>query len=166
MALARRPAPLDVEDLGCLFRQRCPHAASRAPRSRSSSRSTAPTPPAAGSSTAWERRTKGGRPLATEELATEKEGRLAVDEAGHEIYYRLFGDGEETLVVLHGGPGADHRYLTRLGELAGDGLQVLLYDQLGGGKSDVPDDPALWVVPRFVEELEPFAPRSGSAAFT
>ena len=29
------------------------------------------------------------------------------------------------------GPGADHRYLTRLGELAGDGLQVLLYDQLG-----------------------------------
>jgi oligopeptide transport system ATP-binding protein len=26
MALARRPAPLDVEDLGCLFRQRCPHA--------------------------------------------------------------------------------------------------------------------------------------------
>jgi peptide/nickel transport system ATP-binding protein len=26
MALARRPAPLAVEDLGCLFRQRCPHA--------------------------------------------------------------------------------------------------------------------------------------------
>ncbi len=87
-------------------------------------------------------------------MASEQEGRLAVDDAGHEIYYRLFGDGNETLVGLHGGPGADHRYLSRLGELAGDGLQVLLYDQLGSGKSDVPDDPSLWVVPRFVEELE------------
>jgi proline iminopeptidase len=84
----------------------------------------------------------------------EQEGRLAVDTAGHEIYYRLFGSGSETLVGLHGGPGADHRYLSRLGELAGDGLQVLLYDQLGSGKSDRPDDPSLWVVPRFVEELE------------
>ena len=35
----------------------------------------------------------------------EQEGRLAVDEAGHEIYYRLFGEGPETLVGLHGGPG-------------------------------------------------------------
>ena len=26
MALARRPAPLDIDDRGCLFRQRCPHA--------------------------------------------------------------------------------------------------------------------------------------------
>ena len=84
----------------------------------------------------------------------EQEGRLAVDEAGHEIYYRLFGEGPETLVGLHGGPGADHRYLARLGELAGDGIQVLLYDQLGSGKSDVPDDASLWIVPRFVEELE------------
>ena len=46
----------------------------------------------------------------------EQEGRLAVDEAGHEIYYRLFGEGPETLVGLHGGPGADHRYLARLGD--------------------------------------------------
>jgi proline iminopeptidase len=33
-------------------------------------------------------------------------------------------------------------------------MQVLLYDQLGSGASDRPDDPSLWVVPRFVEELE------------
>jgi proline iminopeptidase len=84
----------------------------------------------------------------------EQEGRLAIDEARHEIHYRLFGSGEQTLVGLHGGPGADHRYLSRLGELADDGLQVLLYDQLGSGKSDRPDVHSLWVVPRFVEELE------------
>ena len=87
-------------------------------------------------------------------MATEREGRLEIDEAGHEIYYRLVGEAPETLVALHGGPGADHRYLLRLAELAGDDLQVLFYDQLGSGKSDVPDDPSLWVVPRFVEELE------------
>ena len=52
-------------------------------------------------------------------MQEEKDGRLVIDEAGHEIYYRLYGSGEETLVGLHGGPGADHRYLTRLGELAG-----------------------------------------------
>ncbi len=87
-------------------------------------------------------------------MAAEREGRLVIDEAGHEIAYWLFGEGPETLVGLHGGPGANHRALRRLGELAGDGLQVLLYDQLGSGKSDRPDDDSLWVVPRFVEELE------------
>jgi proline-specific peptidase len=60
-------------------------------------------------------------------MAEVREGRLAIDQDGNEIYYRLFGEGPETLVGLHGGPGADHRYLTRLGALAGDGLQVLLY---------------------------------------
>ena len=87
-------------------------------------------------------------------MLQEQEGKLVIDDAGHEIYYRLFGSGEETLVGLHGGPGADHRALTRLSELSGEGVQVLLYDQLGSGKSDRPDDSSLWVVPRFVEELE------------
>ena len=87
-------------------------------------------------------------------MVKEKEGRLVIDEAGHEIFYRLYGEGGETLIGLHGGPGGDHRALTRLGEIAGDGLQVLLYDQLGSGTSDRPDDTSLWVVPRFVEELE------------
>lgn len=87
-------------------------------------------------------------------MASPKEGRLVIDEAGHEIYYRLFGSGSETLVALHGGPGADQRSLARLGEIADEDLQVLLYDQLGSGQSDVPDDDSLWNVPRFVEEVE------------
>ena len=83
-----------------------------------------------------------------------KEGKLTINETGYEVYYKLFGKGSETVVGLHGGPGVDHRYLTRLGEIAGEGLQVLLYDQLGSGKSDRPDDKSLWTVPRFVEEVE------------
>ena len=94
----------------------------------------------------------------------EREGRLALDEAGHEIFYRVYGEAPVSLVGLHGGPGADHRYLTRLGELADDELQVLLYDQLGSGRSDVPDDESLWTVPRFVAELEALREAMGLGA--
>jgi len=83
-----------------------------------------------------------------------KEGRLSLEKGNYEILYKLFGQGEETLVCLHGGPGGGHDYLLRFGELAEDGLQVLLYDQLGSGKSGVPDDVPPWTVARFVEELE------------
>lgn len=83
-----------------------------------------------------------------------KESRLVIDNFGHEIYYKLYGSGPETLICLHGGPGADHKYLVRMGELADESLKVLLYDQLGSGQSDRPDDDSLWTVPRFVEELE------------
>ena len=83
-----------------------------------------------------------------------REGRISIDEQGHEIYYRLHGKSSVTLIGLHGGPGVDHRYLTRLSELAGPDLQVLLYDQLGSGQSDRPGDDSLWAVARFVDELE------------
>ncbi len=56
------------------------------------------------------------------------------------------------MLTLHGGPGANSDYLQALNVLA-DERPVILYDQLGGGKSDHPDNPALWVLERFVEEL-------------
>lgn len=87
-------------------------------------------------------------------MAEMREGRLVIDEAGHQIYYRLFGQGPETLMCLAGGPGANTQYLTRLGELAGGGLKVLIHDQLGTGASERPDDKSLWNFPRFVEEVD------------
>jgi proline iminopeptidase len=81
------------------------------------------------------------------------EGRLEV-ERGFEIAYRVYGSGSRTLVGLHGGPGVSSRYLTRLNEVIDDDTQLVLYDQLGGGDSDWPDDPELWQVQRFVDELE------------
>jgi L-proline amide hydrolase len=44
-------------------------------------------------------------------------------------------DRPAPLVVLHGGPGATHDYLTPLAELSATGRAVVLYDQLGNGKS-------------------------------
>ena len=81
------------------------------------------------------------------------EGRLEV-ERGFAIAYRIYGSGRRTVVGLHGGPGVGAKYLTRLNEVIDEDTQLVLYDQLGGGDSDWPDDPTLWQVPRFVQELE------------
>lgn len=58
------------------------------------------------------------------------------------LYWARYGPADaRTLLVLHGGPGADHRYLLpQLLELT-DRYQLLFYDQRGGGLSRT-DDPA------------------------
>jgi proline-specific peptidase len=82
-----------------------------------------------------------------------KTGRVKTSE-GYELYYEIAGDAAETLVCLHGGPGADCGYMRPLSAVADDDLQVVVYDQLGSGKSDVPPDDYDWTVARFVGELE------------
>ena len=57
------------------------------------------------------------------------------------------------LLTLHGGPGTGHDYLEPLQSL-GDERPVVFYDQLGCGKSDIPDDMSLYALPRFVEEVD------------
>jgi pimeloyl-ACP methyl ester carboxylesterase len=57
------------------------------------------------------------------------------------------------LLVLHGGPGSAHDALEGLGALAQQGRRVVFYDQLGSGESDRPDDPLLWTVETFLDQL-------------
>ncbi len=56
------------------------------------------------------------------------------------------------VLVVHGGPGVPHDYLESLAALA-DERPVALYDQLGCGRSERPEDPSLWTVERAVAEL-------------
>lgn len=76
---------------------------------------------------------------------------------GYRTWYRIVGDREEPgkfpLLALHGGPGAAHDYLEPLEAMANTGRRVIFYDQLGGGNSDHPHNPAMWTVDLFVEEL-------------
>jgi proline iminopeptidase len=59
------------------------------------------------------------------------------------------------VLLLHGGPGATHEYLEACDSfLPAAGIEYYYYDQLGSGFSDQPDDPSLWQVDRFVEEVE------------
>ncbi len=73
-----------------------------------------------------------------------------------EVWTRKVGDSPTMKVLLlHGGPGFTHEYLKPLAEyLPAAGIEVYLYDQLGSYFSDQPDDPDLWEIPRFVDEVE------------
>lgn len=76
-----------------------------------------------------------------------------------ETWYRVTGelhDGATPLVVLHGGPGATHDYVSSLADLAATGRAVVHYDQLGCGRSThFPDRGAeFYDVALFLEELD------------
>jgi proline iminopeptidase len=59
------------------------------------------------------------------------------------------------VLLLHGGPGATHEYFEACDSYLPDAaIEYYYYDQLGSGFSDAPDDPSLWDLPRFVEEVE------------
>ena len=82
----------------------------------------------------------------------DEQGTVAVP--GGRGWWRRIGDGPGTpLLLLHGGPGMASAGLADwLGDLPAT-RPVVLYDQLGSGRSDRPDDPSLWTLERFVEEL-------------
>lgn len=84
--------------------------------------------------------------------ATRTEG--FVDVGPGRVWYERAGEGPRTVLVLHGGPGGNCEDLLPLMDLAGDGFTVVRFDQLGSWRSDQPDDPSLWNVARFVEEVE------------
>ena len=74
--------------------------------------------------------------------------------AAGRVWWQSIDPGTDAtpLVLLHGGPGVPSYYLEPLKALA-DERRVVLYDQLGSGRSDHPDDPALWSVETFVDDL-------------
>lgn len=80
------------------------------------------------------------------------EGYISVP--GGRVWYQVLGPETEgiPLLCLHGGPGLPHDYIEALADLA-DRRPVIFYDQLGCGRSDRPDDTALWTVERFTDEL-------------
>ncbi|MBX8631674.1 MAG: proline iminopeptidase-family hydrolase [Thermoplasmata archaeon] len=88
----------------------------------------------------------------------ETEGSVPVGK--YSIYYRLFSEPGKrvpekgTVVCLHGGPGATHDYLLPMSDLVSCGYDVLLYDQLGCGRSSLPRNVALFTIENNVEELE------------
>jgi proline iminopeptidase len=78
-----------------------------------------------------------------------------VNVEGYRFFYRSFGQSVKGVILgLHGGPGSTHDYLLPLADLAQFGYRVVLYDQLGCGRSELPKNPALFTVERAVEETE------------
>jgi proline iminopeptidase len=80
------------------------------------------------------------------------EAYLPVD--GGKIWYKKFGTGTGTPVILvHGGPGFSSYYLKPLEALGAD-RPVVRYDQLGGGRSDKFTDTTKFTIAHFVAELD------------
>lgn len=97
-----------------------------------------------------------------------------VEVPGGTVWYRLVGPNEHSedsgakaalpLVLVHGGPGFPHPYLKPLEALATN-RAVLLYDQLGCGRSSRPNQEWCWSVPRYVAELEALVQHVGFERF-
>ncbi|RMH64384.1 MAG: alpha/beta fold hydrolase [Calditrichaeota bacterium] len=59
------------------------------------------------------------------------------------------------VLLLHGGPGANHVYWSCADSyFPRAGIEYYYYDQLGSLNSDIPQDTSLWRTERFVEEVE------------
>lgn len=78
-----------------------------------------------------------------------------IDVPGGRVFARRVdgGGGGVPLVCLHGGPGFPSYYLEPLTALAVV-RPVILYDQLGCGRSERPSLDALWTIARFADELD------------
>jgi L-proline amide hydrolase len=78
-----------------------------------------------------------------------------VDFRGYRTWYRSTGElgsGTTPLLALHGGPGSTHHYFAPLERLASE-RPVVLYDQIGCGGSDRPQD-IDWSAAVFREEVD------------
>lgn len=77
------------------------------------------------------------------------------------LYYRAVGAGTDTVVVLHGQPATDMEYLARDIEPLARGRVLIFYDQRGGGRSELVDDPDRLTVEDHVQGLEALRRRFG-----
>lgn len=80
-----------------------------------------------------------------------------IDVQGGRIWYRLNGaeniGKKPAIIMMHGGPGGTHRGNMPYVSFA-DEYPVILYDQLGSGNSDRPNNAESWTVERFVSEID------------
>lgn len=68
---------------------------------------------------------------------------------------RVGNNPRAKLLLLHGGPAATHEYFEACDSfLPAAGIEYYYYDQLGSAYSDQPDEPDLWQIDRFVDEVE------------
>ncbi len=73
---------------------------------------------------------------------------------GARLLYRVAGDGPDTVVVVHGGPGAGMNSVRPDFEPLAEPLTLVFFDQRGGGRSELPADTARLRARFFVEDLD------------
>ena len=69
------------------------------------------------------------------------------------LYYYHKGSGEP-IIVVHGGPGLNHRYLLPYMDRLADHHHIIYYDQRACGDSEIPTDTTKMRLSSFVEDIE------------
>jgi proline iminopeptidase len=91
--------------------------------------------------------------LAASPAHAQREGFIAVED-GVRLFYTIEGEGPETLVVVHGGPGFSLESVRAdFGPLAAR-RRVIYYDQRGNGRSSLIDNADALALSRHIADLE------------
>ncbi|MFL5387162.1 MAG: proline iminopeptidase-family hydrolase [Myxococcales bacterium] len=84
--------------------------------------------------------------------------RIAIDtpKGKFHVWTKRVGNNPSVKVLtLHGGPAATHEYFEIFDtHVPAAGIEYYYYDQLGSFYSDQPEDPSLWTIERFADEVE------------
>lgn len=72
---------------------------------------------------------------------------------GTELFVKVVGEGEP-IIMLHGGPGAEHIFFSKYTEALADDHQLIYYDQRSTGFSIPDTEPTHLTIDTFVEDLE------------
>lgn len=76
-------------------------------------------------------------------------------DGGYRVWTKKVGNAPIKVLLLHGGPGCDHTYFECFEDfLPQNGIEFYYYDQLDSTNSDKPNDPKLWTIERFRDEVE------------
>lgn len=83
-----------------------------------------------------------------------KPGEGYVNVKGGKIWCRILGEGKKTpVLMLHGGPGGTSKSFYQFASLGND-RPIIIFDQLGSGRSGYHTDTSLLKVENFVEQVE------------
>jgi len=81
---------------------------------------------------------------------------ISTPKGPHQVWIKRVGNNPKLkLLLLTGGPGFSHAYLEVMDSyLPAEGVEYYYYDQLETGESDKPNDPDLWTLARYVDEVD------------
>ncbi len=83
-----------------------------------------------------------------------KPGEGYINVKGGKIWYRILGEGKGIpILMLHGGPGGTSRSFYQFASLGND-RPIIIFDQLGSGRSDHHTDTTLLKIENFVAQIE------------
>ena len=83
-----------------------------------------------------------------------KPGEGYVQVKGGKVWYRIIGEGKQApILMLHGGPGGTSKSFYQFASI-GEDRPIIIFDQLGSGRSGHMTDTTLLKVENFVEQVE------------